>query len=247
MEPSPSSTVWISHRGMQETHLENSLGAFRDALRQGFSVLETDLRISRDGSIVLAHDPTLQRLCGDPSRIHTLTREELLRVPLPGGDRLLFFDEFMNAFSECRWTFDIKPEFGRETVSALAGWAKANGMTERLQQRAAFLVWHPRDRQMVVRHFPGAAIYAGKRECIRAGLAAMLGLPAGGGIRPGRTYGLPPRIGGISLFREPIVRYYRRRRARLLAFLPENEADAREALRLGFDEILTNDRILPSG
>jgi len=93
----------------------------------------------------------------------------------------------------------------------------------------------------MLRHgFPGAAFYPRKWACVRAGLAALCRLPSGSGIQPGRTYGLPPRLGSLPLFREPVLRYYRRRGARLLAFLPETEAEVREAVRLGFDQILTN-------
>ncbi len=248
MEPSPSAPpVWISHRGNGTGFPENTLDAFREAVRHGFSILETDLRISRDGHIVLAHDPTLQRLCGDRRLVHDLTRAELLRIPLPGGCRLLFFDEFMDAFSGCHWTLDIKPEHGVETVRALAEWAARHGKETALQERGTFLVWQRRHGRMLRQRFPGAVFYAGKWACVRAGTAALLGLPAGGDIRTGKTYGLPPRLGGIRLYRERIVRYYRRRNARLLAFLPETDADTRDAIRLGFDEILTNGRILTPG
>jgi len=223
--PSPARPpVWISHRGLRESHPENTLGAFRAAVRAGFSALETDLRVSRDGGLVLSHDPTLGRICGDPRRIRDLTCDELLRIPLPGGNRLLLFDEFMHAFPDCRWTFDVKPEHGAETVRALASWAAARGMVSRLRAQATFLVWRPAHERLVEAHFPGAVLYAGKRECIRAGLAALLGLPAGSGIRPGTTYGLPPRLGRLPLYRAPMVRYYRRRGARLLAFLPERSS-----------------------
>jgi len=244
MAPDFTPPVWISHRGGRSQAPENTLAAFRNAVRRGFTVLETDLRVSRDGHIVLSHDPTLLRLCGDPRRIHDLSRAELLRIPLPGGSRLLFFDEFMRDFSGVRWVFDVKPEHGPETLLALSQWAAANKATHLIRAGATFLVWQPRHERMLHRLFPGAALYPGKWACIRAGAGALLNLPAGSGIRPGKTYGLPPRLGRVDLYREPIVRYYRRRRARLLAFLPETEADAREALRLGFDEILTDHDIL---
>jgi glycerophosphoryl diester phosphodiesterase len=239
--------VWISHRGGRSHCPENTLAAFRGAVRQGFAVLETDLRISRDGHIVLSHDPTLLRLCGDRRRIHDLSRAELLRIPLPGGSRLLFFDEFIADFSGIRWVFDVKPEHGPETLQALSRWAAANRATDLVRAGATFLVWQPRHQRMLHRLFPGAALYPGKQACIRAGVAALLNLPAGGCIRPGKTYGLPPRLGRLTLYREPIVHYYRRRGAKLLAFLPETEADAREALRLGFDEILTDHDIVTPG
>ena len=234
-----SPPLWISHRGNGTPYPENTMAAFREAVRAGFSVLETDLRLSRDGHIVLAHDPTLQRLCGDPRRVRDLYREELERVRLPGGHRLLFFDEFAEAFAGVRWVLDVKPEHGEETIRALQRWAAPGGHTEGLQTRTTFLAWTAGQERMLKRWFPRAAFYPHKWACVRAGLAAVLNLPGGSGIRPGSTYGLPPRLGPVPLYRESIVRYYRRRKARLLAFLPGTEGDVGDALRLGFDEILS--------
>jgi len=106
------SHVWISHRGIARGHPENSLDAFREAVRCGFAVLETDLRVTRDGHIVLLHDPTFFRACGDPRHVHDMFRAELERIPLPGGSRMLFFDEFAAAFSGLGWVLDVKPEHG---------------------------------------------------------------------------------------------------------------------------------------
>ena len=240
MDFSRQPTIWISHRGCQTNHPENTLGAFEEAVRKGFSSLETDLRISRDGQIVLSHDPTLDRLCGDPRPIFSLSRKELQRIPLRGGERLLFFDEFMEAFPLCSWTFDIKPEHGEETIHVLGTWADSHQKTESLLVQGKYLVWKSRHKQIVKQYLPEAVFYAGKNECIRAGISAILRLPAGGGIRPGKIYGLPPRLYGLRLYRESIVDYYHRRDAKLLAFLPENDADVKEALRLNVDEILTD-------
>lgn len=53
--------IWISHRGLHQRHVENSLHAFEAAAEAGFHTLETDLRTTRDGLIVLHHDPALIR------------------------------------------------------------------------------------------------------------------------------------------------------------------------------------------
>ena len=55
---------WISHRGYAKKYTENSQEAFDAALDLGFEFLETDLRITADGHIVLCHDPDFRRLGG---------------------------------------------------------------------------------------------------------------------------------------------------------------------------------------
>jgi glycerophosphoryl diester phosphodiesterase len=54
----------IAHRGDPISARENTLPAFASAERHGADMVEVDLRRTRDGQIVILHDPTLTRLCG---------------------------------------------------------------------------------------------------------------------------------------------------------------------------------------
>jgi glycerophosphoryl diester phosphodiesterase len=51
----------IAHRGVPVRAPENTLASFRLALEAGADVIETDLRLTRDGAIVCLHDATLDR------------------------------------------------------------------------------------------------------------------------------------------------------------------------------------------
>lgn len=251
MEGSP---LWISHRGYKENACENTRAAFRAAVFLGFSCLETDLRASRDGQIVLVHDPTLARLAGDQRRVSDMTAAELAGIRLKPtchvagahagvdffDDRLMFFDAFAAEFYQCRWVLDIKPEGGRETILALASWAAAQGMIETISQNAKLLTWRAGHEALAKKYFPGAAFYARRMECWRAGLAVLLGRPHLGAILPEKTYALPPSVMGLSLFQPHIVQCFHKRRASVVAFLPPTEEQAEQAAAAGFDEILTN-------
>lgn len=236
--------LWISHRGYTKERVENTREAFEEAVARGFSVLETDLRISYDGHIVLSHDPTLERLSGDKRDIANLSREELQAISFEGGARPLFLDEFIPTFSRSRWIFDIKPEYGNRTIRSLYAWALENGKARMLLEQTRFVVWNSEDESLLKRLLPRAIVYPGEKACIRAALSAVLGLPSLGAIEQGRTYSLTPRMGRYSLYRKSVVDRYRERNAKLLAFLPESEHDIRRALRLNFDEILTDGDIL---
>jgi glycerophosphoryl diester phosphodiesterase len=50
-----------AHRGGALLWPENSLTAFRGALALGVDLLELDVHLTRDGEVVVLHDPTLQR------------------------------------------------------------------------------------------------------------------------------------------------------------------------------------------
>jgi glycerophosphoryl diester phosphodiesterase len=77
------------HRGARGLAPENTLAAFAMALNIGVTTLETDLAVTRDGVLVLSHDPVLNpaiargldgQWVGEPAPpIHTLTLAELRR------------------------------------------------------------------------------------------------------------------------------------------------------------------------
>ncbi|HEX4978659.1 MAG TPA: glycerophosphodiester phosphodiesterase [Acidimicrobiales bacterium] len=51
--------MW-AHRGASLVHPGNTLGAFREAVRQGADGVELDVRCSADGGLVVCHDATLR-------------------------------------------------------------------------------------------------------------------------------------------------------------------------------------------
>ncbi|MFU8856273.1 MAG: glycerophosphodiester phosphodiesterase [Deferrisomatales bacterium] len=75
----------FAHRGSSRDHPENTLEAFAAALAEGAHGLETDLRLTRDGVLVCAHDADLRRTAGSRRRVAELTAAELaaVRVPVP--------------------------------------------------------------------------------------------------------------------------------------------------------------------
>jgi glycerophosphoryl diester phosphodiesterase len=80
------------HRGARGLAPENTLNAFARALEIGVTTLETDLAVTKDGVLVLSHDPVLNPdiVRGDDGKwlavpgpaINTLTLEELKRLDI---------------------------------------------------------------------------------------------------------------------------------------------------------------------
>src|SRR4051794_14509588 len=73
----------IAHRGASVDAPENTLAAFRLAIEQGADGLECDLRMSKDGVIVISHDDTLERTHDVDHRICDLTAAELAEYDVP--------------------------------------------------------------------------------------------------------------------------------------------------------------------
>lgn len=74
---------WVmAHRGASDLAPENSLASFDLAVQHGADLLETDIWLTADGQIVCHHDPTLQRMTGDPRRITSVSLSQLMALRL---------------------------------------------------------------------------------------------------------------------------------------------------------------------
>jgi len=105
----PRSVRAIAHRG-GAVPAENTLAAFATAVGLGYRHLETDLHATRDGVLVVAHDPTLARVAGDRRAIAQLTWAELARVRVAGREPIPTFLELIGAFPSARITVDLKSD-----------------------------------------------------------------------------------------------------------------------------------------
>lgn len=86
----------IAHRGgvVGEEYAENSPAALQAAIDRGYWMIEVDIRESKDGRLVVQHDPDFERFFGDKRLLAEMTWEEIrgLRAT-PGGSRPLEFHE----------------------------------------------------------------------------------------------------------------------------------------------------------
>ena len=92
----PFMGINFAHRGLHSRDKavpENSLAAFRRAARAGYGV-ELDVQLSKDGQVVVFHDPTLTRVCGLDKRVDALTFPELREMRLCGtGEQIPLLTE----------------------------------------------------------------------------------------------------------------------------------------------------------
>jgi glycerophosphoryl diester phosphodiesterase len=73
-----------AHRGGARLWPENSLTAFRGALGLGVDLVELDVHQTRDGEVVVIHDPTLERTTTGRGAVRELTWAELAPVIIRG-------------------------------------------------------------------------------------------------------------------------------------------------------------------
>lgn len=69
-----------AHRGASATHPENTLAAFREAIRLGVHQIEFDIQMTKDKRLVLMHDAAVDRTTDGRGRVADLTLEEIRRL-----------------------------------------------------------------------------------------------------------------------------------------------------------------------
>ena len=70
--------IWVAaHRGWSSAYPENTMEAFRAALALDVDQIETDVRITKDGELVLIHDATVDRTTNGTGRVDEMTLAEL--------------------------------------------------------------------------------------------------------------------------------------------------------------------------
>ena len=86
--------ITFAHRGARLVEPENTIAAFRRALEEGASGIETDVWVSADGEVVCVHDPVVTRglrrrriasVRGQASAPLTTYERNVYAVRLPDG------------------------------------------------------------------------------------------------------------------------------------------------------------------
>jgi glycerophosphoryl diester phosphodiesterase len=105
----PGSVRAIAHRGGRVGAPENTVAAFARAVELGYSVLETDVHATRDGVLVVAHDPSFARVGGDARPIAGMSAAEVARIRLD-GEPVPTLVELLASFPDARFTIDLKAD-----------------------------------------------------------------------------------------------------------------------------------------
>ena len=131
-----------AHRGVATRAPENTLGAAREAIAAGADYLETDVQLSRDGVLVVAHDSDFSRLAGVATKVWDLTYEEIRAIPLGSRAAPEYRDEVTPSFDallaetegriklniELKYDGDHQPDLARKVIEAV----RARGMLDQI-------------------------------------------------------------------------------------------------------------------
>lgn len=149
---------WLyAHRGLHDNASdapENSMRAFRKAVRAGFGI-ELDVQMTKDGVPVVFHDYTLKRVCGAEGKVCMRTYEELQQLSLYGTDQKIPRFEDVLKLVEGRVPLIVELKIESSDVSVCAEADKLLSRYKGMYCIESFhplgVFWYRRNRRQVVR------------------------------------------------------------------------------------------------
>lgn len=86
----------FSHRGGRMEFDENTMAAFQASYDAGYRGFEVDIRLTKDGEMVITHDHTLERTTNGSGIVEEKTAEELRALTTKKGGKLTFLPELLD-------------------------------------------------------------------------------------------------------------------------------------------------------
>lgn len=109
--------------------LENTLAAFRHAVALGYTYLETDVHVTRDGVLLAFHDTVLDRVTDRTGSVADVTYAEVQQALIGGAEPVPTLAELFDAFPDARFNIDLK---SAGAVDALAAFVEERRAWDRV-------------------------------------------------------------------------------------------------------------------
>ena len=104
-------TAIIAHRGGTSLAPENSLEGLFKAHKIGVSIVEIDIRATKEGQLVLMHDATVNRTTNGHGKVNQMTSKELRPLQLTNSERVPTLTEALRIVkNKCIVKVDIKED-----------------------------------------------------------------------------------------------------------------------------------------
>lgn len=153
-----------SHRGANATHPENTIPAFREAVRRGARQIEFDVQQTKDGVLVVMHDTTVDRTTDGRGRVRDLSFDEIRKLDAGAkknakftGTKVPTFEEVMEVLPDNVWiNIHLKDEKAAVSV--------ARKLLEMKRLHQAFLACSRTSAQAAIAAVPGILICNMERQ-----------------------------------------------------------------------------------
>ena len=237
----------FGHRGGSRLAPENTIAAFDRAVAEGADGLELDVRLSKDGQVMVCHDARVDRTSNATGAIADMTASELARVDagyrFTPGDLSYPF----------RWRGVGVPTLGevlarhprhpvivemKDNTRALAEATVEVVRAARATDRVCLGAFPNAVMRHARREGPEIATSASSGEVLRAMLSGRLGV-----LPPRRRYEalqVPERRGRVRVVTPRFVRVAGRARVPVQVWIVDREEDLRRLLDWGVQAIITD-------
>ena len=245
----------IAHRGGAGRWPENTLYAFERAGAMGVDVIETDVRATADGELVVIHDESVERTTDGAGPVASLTLAEVKRLDAayrfsPDGGRSfplrgrgVVVPTLREVFASLPlMRFNIEPKQAAPSLAApLCRLIREHGMAERV----------------LVGAFNGTTLAEFRRECPEVATSAATGEALSffamheAGLAASyspvmQALQVPERAGVLHVLTPDFVKAAHGRNLRVHAWTVNDESDMRRFVEMGVDGVMTDypDRLL---
>ena len=220
----------FAHRGGDDVAPGNTVAAFDNAVALGFRYLETDVRSTSDGVLVLFHDDALRPAVDVDGRIEELTWAEVAALRIEGEHAIPRLDDVVDRYPEARFNLDPK---GDSAVDGLVSFIRDRDLVDRV------LIGSFSDRR--IRRFRAAL---GPRLATSPGPVGMAATLAraliGIGRSPHAAVQIPRSQFGLPLANRLLVRRYHALGLQVHVWTINDPAEMAELLDDGVDAIITD-------
>lgn len=135
-------TLIYGHRGAKGEAPENTLVSFEQCLQHGVRRCELDMHLSRDGELMVIHDPTLKRTTGRRGKVEQHDADELVNYDAreggPGWKTPCPIPRLSELFEKCdfeHWQLEVKSASrvrAARTVMAIKELAEQHRLLDRI-------------------------------------------------------------------------------------------------------------------
>lgn len=242
----------IAHRGGRGLSPEHTIFAYKKALQVGADVLELDVHSTKDGEIIVIHDPKVDRTTDGKGKVNELTLSEIKRLDAgyrfaikrgnkeeyPFRGKRLFIPALQEVFSEFpnqRINIEIK-QFEPQIEGALFGIIKEMNMTDNVlvvsENSKAIKRFRRISKDAIA---TGASVVEVRRFVIFMRLKILpLYIPVADAFQ------IPEYHGDYHLLTEEFIEKAHKKNIKIHIWTVNEKKDMKRLIKMGVDGIITD-------
>lgn len=243
----------IAHRGDSKHYPENTLEAFCSAVDMGIDVVETDVHLSKDGVLVIWHDPTLERNTNGKGTVESHTLEELKALDAgytftkdggktypfrAKGVRMCTLEEALTECPKQRFNVDLKSK-NTKIVDEFIRVVRKHGA----QNRVVGASFHLKNLKLLRKKAPEILTSITTAEVVNLLLRQKLHMLPKAFSRK-IIFQVPIRQAGINVITPAFVKDMKKRGAVVMVWTINDEKTMRYLFSIGVDSVMTDDPAL---